>query len=59
MLQKVVPGRNETAALVICDIDGNAKAMSDWVSPLRAEEIARELESRGVSRFSGDVKLPF
>jgi len=58
MLHKVVPGRNETAALVICDADGNAKAMSSWVSLERAETLASELESRGIISFPGDVKLP-
>jgi len=58
MLQKVIPGKNVTAALVVCDADGNAKAMSNWVIPERAEELAKKLESRGIISFPGDVKLP-
>jgi len=58
MLHKLVPGKNETAALVICDADGNAKAMSGWVSTSKANELARLLESKGIPVFSGDVKLP-
>ena len=58
MLHKVVPGKNETAALVICDADGNAKSMSNWVSLEKAGELAKKLESRGIISFPGDVKLP-
>ncbi len=58
MLHKVVPGKGGTAALVVCDAEGNAKAMSGWVPADRAEELARTLESKGIQVFSGDVKLP-
>ena len=58
MLHKVVPGKGENAALVICDSEGNAKAMSAWVSASRANEFALVLESKGVPVFSGEVKLP-
>jgi len=58
MLQKTVPGKNETAAIVICDGEGNSKAMSTFVSTDRAREFAKSLELRGVPVFPGDVKLP-
>ncbi len=58
MLHKVVPGKNSTAALVVCDAEGNSKAMSTWVPEAKAEEYARILESKGVPQFPGDVKLP-
>ena len=58
MLYKIVPGKGDTAALVICDGDGNAKAMSTWVPARGAEEFAKALESKGIPSFPGDVKLP-
>ena len=58
MLHKVVPGKSGTGALVICDADGNAKAMSAWFPADKAKELAGTLESKGVPPFSGDVKLP-
>jgi len=58
MLQKVVPGKGGTAALVICDSEGNAKAMSAWLPEARVEEHSRSLETRGLSIFQGEVKLP-
>jgi len=58
MLHKLVPGKNDTAAVVICDADGNAKAMSGWVSNSRANEYALILESKGIPVYPGDVKLP-
>ena len=58
MLHKILPGKSETAALAICDAEGNAKAMSGWLSVEKASELAKKLESRGVISFPGDVKLP-
>jgi hypothetical protein len=58
MLHKVVPGKNDTAALVICDEDGNSKAMSTWVPAEKAKEFSRTLELKGVPVFPGEVKLP-
>ena len=54
----VVVSKNSTAAVVICDGEGNSKAMSGWVPVERAEAIARSLEARGILRFRGEVKLP-
>ncbi|MDG6983202.1 MAG: hypothetical protein JRN28_01390 [Nitrososphaerota archaeon] len=59
MMHKVVPGKNDTAALVICDADGNSKAMSAWTTSSKAAECARVLELKGVPVFPGEVKLPF
>ena len=58
MLQKAIPGRNDTAAVVVCDADGNSKAMSSWMTPARASECAKILEARGVAVFPGEVRLP-
>ena len=58
MLHKLVPGKNETAAVVVCDGEGNAKAMSAFVSADRAREFGKTLELGGVPVFPGDVKLP-
>ncbi len=58
MMSKVVPGKNQTAALVICDADGNSKAMSAWIQAEVAAAASRGLESEGVPVFPGEVKLP-
>lgn len=58
MMHTVVPGKNGTAAVVICDGDGNSKAMSGWVSEAKAVECSKALEEKGVPVFPGDVKLP-
>jgi len=58
MMHKVIPGKQGTAALVICDAEGNAKAMSAWLSGERAQSLAKLLESREIPSFPGDVKLP-
>ncbi|GEM_PF-6669611 len=58
MMQKVVPGKNNTAALVICDAEGNSKTMSAWVQASKADEYSRELERKGVPVFPGEIKLP-
>lgn len=58
MLQKVIPGKNETAALVICDADGNSKAMSGWIPAEKADECSRSLGLKRIQVFSGEVKLP-
>lgn len=57
-LSSVVKGRNSTAAVVICDGDGNAKAMSGWVAEDEAGKLAISLESRGVPKYLGEVRLP-
>ena len=58
MLYAAVPGKNDTAAIAICDRDGNAKTMSAWVTPVKAEEYSLTLAARGIPKFDGDVKLP-
>jgi len=58
MLQKIVPGKKETAAVVICDGEGNAKAMGIFVSAGKAREFSEALEQRGIPVYPGDVKLP-
>lgn len=58
MLQKLVPGKNETAALVICDAEGNSKAMSAWIPRLEAAAFSKKLGDEGIQTFPGEVKLP-
>ena len=58
MLQKVVPGKNATAAIVICDGEGNSKAMSTWFPEQKAEDYSRSLELNGIPVYPGEVKLP-
>jgi hypothetical protein len=58
MLYAVVPGKSGTAAVVICDGDGNSKAMTPWISGAAAEEHARALGAKGFGMFEGEVKLP-
>ena len=58
MLQQLIPGKNETYAVVICDSDGNAKSMSAWLQEARAKEVTGKLAGQGVPVFDGQVKLP-
>lgn len=58
MLYAVVPGKNSTVAYAICDSDGNAKTMSDWVTESEGVRIEGVLSSMTIPRFDGDVKLP-
>jgi C4-type Zn-finger protein len=58
MMKKVVSGKNATAALVICDSEGNSKAMSAWIPLENAEKASMELEAEGIPVFPGEVKLP-
>ena len=58
MLYSVVPGKNEMAAIVVCDAEGNSKAMTPMLTEPRARECAMLLEARKVPKFEGEVKLP-
>lgn len=57
-LVSVVDGEKDTAALVLCDSDGNAKAMTAWVRRGDATRFAAELEKGGHAKYGGQVKLP-
>ena len=57
-LYSIIDRKNSTAAVVICDSDGNTKAMSTWLSREDAAKSASLLQSRGIDMFRGDVKLP-
>ena len=57
-LYAVVQGKSGTAALVICDAEGNSKAMTPWAPAAMLEEHVRLLGSKGLARFKGEVKLP-
>lgn len=58
MLCAVVEGKAGTAAVVICDSEGNAKAMTSWLPKGSADGKAMLLESKGVAKFKGEVRLP-
>lgn len=57
-LYSLVSGKNETVSLVICDGDGNSKAMSDFFTESEGARISNELFSKGITKFDGEVKLP-
>jgi hypothetical protein len=57
-LLALVRGKGGTAAVVVCDSDGNAKAMSSWMSQSSAQQISDALQAKGLGRFDGEVKLP-
>ncbi len=57
-LYALVNGKNETAAVVLCDIDGNAKAMSAWIGRDAASKSASLLAAKGIKKYEGEVKLP-
>lgn len=54
----LVRGKDGTAALVICDAEGNAKAISAWLSADAADASAKALKAEGLERHEGEVKLP-
>ncbi len=58
MMHKVIPGKGGTAALIICDAEGNSKAMSAWLPEMKAVEVAKTIGMKGIPEFPGDVKLP-
>jgi hypothetical protein len=58
MFHKSIPGKGGTAALVICDADGNSKAMSGWFPVHKTGEFSETLTQRGIPVFAGDVSLP-
>lgn len=57
-LFSIVAGKEGEAAVVVCDSEGNSKAMSSWLEMSDAERVATELRAKGLVRFDGDVKLP-
>lgn len=57
-LYSVIPGKESTAAVVLCDKDGNAKAISSWFSLTKADLCAAALKDRGLSMFEGEIRLP-
>jgi hypothetical protein len=57
-LYAVVKGNNSTEAVVICDSEGNSKAISGWASPASAEAYVKEFKSMGLLEFEGNVILP-
>jgi len=57
-LYSTVAGKEGTAAVVICDSDGNTKAMSSWMGKGDAAKSASLLKSKGIELFRGEVKLP-
>ncbi|MDA4124472.1 MAG: hypothetical protein OK438_03370 [Thaumarchaeota archaeon] len=58
LLYSLVLGKADTAAVVLCDSEGNSKAMSSWIPRAKAEEYTGMLAGKGIPRFEGEVKLP-
>jgi len=58
MLYATIPGKSGTTALVICDAEGNAKAMSGWFPAEKVEGFSKALVIKGIPVFTGEVKLP-
>lgn len=54
----MVAGKNDTVAAVFCDSEGNAKAISGWLSRVEAESVSNMLSSSGLKKYVGEVKLP-
>jgi len=54
----IIHGKGAAAAVVLCDSDGNAKAMSSWSSQPDAERVFGTLLSKGLAKYQGEVKLP-
>lgn len=48
----------ERASIVLCDVDGNSKAITPPLSKEQAEKVARQLESMGLKKFEGKLRLP-
>lgn len=57
-LFSLVSGKEEKAAVVICDSDGNSKAMTSWLERSDAERVAADLKVKGLAHYVGEVKLP-
>ena len=57
-LFSTVPGKEGKAAVIVCDSEGNSKAMSSWMEKPDADRITAALQLKGLSRFEGEVKLP-
>jgi hypothetical protein len=54
----IVPGKNSKAAVVLCDVDGNSKAITEFVPADQARASSDKLKARGVEKFDGEVRLP-
>ena len=57
-LFSLVLGKGARAAVVICDSDGNSKAMTSWLEKGDAERITAELKVKGLGAYVGEVKIP-
>jgi hypothetical protein len=57
-MYSVIFGKNETGAVVLCDNEGNAKALSAWLDRKAASDQAAKLEALGFQKYAGEVKLP-
>ena len=57
-LFSVVAGKEGKAAVIVCDSEGNSKAMSSWLERSDADRVAAELKLKGLGRFEGETKLP-
>jgi len=53
-----VSGKEGKAAVVVCDSEGNSKAMSRWLERGEAEKVSEKLKTKGLLGYNGEVKLP-
>ena len=58
MLYSMVPGKGEDSAIVICDSEGNSKAMTPMMPSSRATIYSQTLENKSIKKFEGEVRLP-
>lgn len=57
-LFSLIQGKDDRAAVVLCDADGNSKAMTSWLNRADAERVTGQLKSKGMPRYEGEAKLP-
>lgn len=50
--------KDKLEAVVLCDIDGNAKAITGWLNAEKVKEVIYKLEQRGIKKFEGRLKTP-
>ncbi len=56
-LYSVLEDRDKRA-VVICDSEGNAKAITPWMEEEKTNQIVRSLVSLGIERYKGTLKMP-
>jgi hypothetical protein len=47
-----------TVMVVFVDKDGNAKAMSSYIGKIRSQQVIKQIEGDGITKYEGKVNLP-